>query len=198
MGALEDHQDQEEMVLKVMMLYHITICHKRVETFNILQQLQEDMTRLDMGLVLLQGLRIMEEHLTQLEGILTILELLCHPHHTDHLVTIMVFPVATLEVNLQVDQQGEVQVVVVVDQTDQEDHMALVITLVEDRMEGLIGTLVLGLEDQHLLQGTLALGPEDQHLLQETLVVAPDLLLLLQIGSKRHSVSGGRYNGYVI
>ena len=54
-GALGNHQYQEEMVLEVMTLDHITVCHKQVETFNIQQQLQEDRVRLDLDLAPPQG-----------------------------------------------------------------------------------------------------------------------------------------------
>ena len=121
------------------------------------------MIRLDLGLALLQGLKMMGEHHTRLEGISTILELLRHPHHTDHLVTIIVFPVATLEVNPLEDRMGEVEMVVV------------------DQTEGLMGILGLGQEDQHLHQETLVLDLEGHHILWETLAVDPDLLLL-QVG----------------
>ena len=55
MEALGDHQDQEEVVLEIMTLDQLTVCHKQVEVFNIQQQLQEDMIRLDLGLAPLQG-----------------------------------------------------------------------------------------------------------------------------------------------
>ena len=98
LGALEalgDHQDQEEMILEIITLGHITVHHRGVEISNIQQQLQEDLIRLDLGLAPLQEYRTMEELLNRLEGILTLMEPLQYSHHMDHLVTIVVFPVTT-------------------------------------------------------------------------------------------------------
>ena len=106
----------------------------------------------------------MEELSTRLKGILTILELLHHPHHTDNMVTIIVFPVATPEVNHLEDRLGEAQTVVV------------------DQTEGLMGILGQDQEDQHLHQETLVPDLMDRHILLETLAVDPDHLLLLQVG----------------
>ena len=53
--TLGDHQDQEEMALRIMSLGHIARGHKQVETFNIQQQLQEDRVHLDLDLAPPQG-----------------------------------------------------------------------------------------------------------------------------------------------
>ena len=72
-----------------------------------------------------------------------------HSRHTDHLATIVVFPVTIQEVNHLEDQLGEVQMVVV------------------GQVEGLVGILDQGLEDQHLHQETQVLDLMDHHILQE-------------------------------
>ena len=76
----------------------------------------------------------------------------------------MVFPVVIQEVNHLEDQLEEVRMVVV------------------GQVEGLVGILDRGLEDQHLHQETLVPDLMDRHILQETLAVDPDHLLLLQVG----------------
>ena len=92
------------------------------------------------------------------------MEPLHHSHHMDHLVTIVVFPVTTQEVNHLEDQLGEVQTVVV------------------GQVEGLVEILGQGLEDQYLHQETLVPDLMDRHILQEIQVVGLDHLLLLQVG----------------
>ena len=106
----------------------------------------------------------MEELRNRLEGILTRMEPLHHSHRTDHLATIVVFPVVIQEVNHLEDQLEEVRMVVVC------------------QVEGLVGILDQGLEDRHLHQETLVPDLMDRHILQEILAVGPDHLLLLQVG----------------
>ena len=75
------------------------------------------------------------------------MEPLHHSHHTDHLVTIVVFPVTIQEVNHLEDQLEEVQMVVV------------------GQVEGLVGILDQGLEDRHLHQETLVPDLMGRHIL---------------------------------
>ena len=92
------------------------------------------------------------------------MEPLHRSHRTDHLATIVVFPVTIQEVNQLEDQLGEVQMVVV------------------GLVEGLVEILGQGREDQHLHQETLVPDLMDRHILQEILALDQDHLLLLQVG----------------